>query len=568
MTMLDRQPEAQTFPARLDVGRYRRYLVLAPHADDEAFGCGGTMALAIEAGAEVRVLIVTDGRASHPDVSAQAVVQTRQQEARAAAAVLGGYAVDFLALPDRGLRYGVALVDRLQQAIADFQPDVVLCTPPSEPHPDHQALGLALMAAVERAVPRPDIAWYESGHLLLHPTHVCDITAVRDRKAQAMRCFASQADLADYVGCVQAKDRFRAITLGQSCTAAEAFHVMNTAAMGMQAAIAGLHALALHRQGRAAYPADLPLVSVLIRTIGDPRLEEAVASVLAQTYRPIEIVVVAAHSRDVREQFPMLAGVEGLRVVCTGQPLTRPQAANAALDAARGELAVFLDDDDLFLPDHVESLVDVLRTHPDAAAAHANAQMVDGDGRVLFTYDLPFDADLLHVRNRHPIHTVMFRMALVRQRGCRFDESLQRLEDWDFWLQVARRTRVPGTGRLSALYRNSQRSQAVHAHDDMRRVRQRWITADNVSDVIDALTRERDEMEYRLQQALGDNQKLLAKLEEPRVDPVLEARLREALARAHDVERLLQAVQGSVSFRLGRWLTWPLRGLRQWVGRG
>jgi len=566
---LDRQSEAQTFPARLDVGRYRRYLVLAPHADDEVFGCGGLMALALQSGAEVRVLIVTDGRASHTDVSAQTIVQIRQQEARAAAAVLGGYAVDFLGLPDRGLRYGVELADRLQHAITDFQPDLVLCTPPSEPHPDHQALGLALLAAVERVVPRPDIAWYESGQLLLHPSHVCDITAVYDRKAQATRCFVSQVDLADYVACIQAKDRFRAITLGKSCTAAEAFYVMNTAALGIQAAIAGLHTLTLHRQGRAVYPNDLPLVSVLIRTIGDPRVEEAVASVLAQTYRPIEIVVVAAHGRDVLEQFPMLTGVEGLRVVCTGRPLTRPQAANAALDAARGELAIFLDDDDLFLPDHLESLVDVLRAHPEAAAAHANAQMVAHDGRVLFTYDLPFDAALLHVRNRHPIHTIMFKMALVRDRGCRFDESLQRLEDWDFWLQVAQGTTVPGTGRLSAVYRNSQRSQAAQASDDLRRVRQRWINSRNISAVLDALTHERDELECRWRQALSDNTRLLHQLEELQATRLAsEQELKSALARAELAETRFHAVARSASFRLGRWLTAPLRWIRLVLKRG
>lgn len=561
--MLDRQPESQTFPLPFDVSQYRRYLVLAPHADDEVFGCGGMMALAVASGAQVRALIVTDGRQSHPDRPAESVVEVRQQEARAAAALLG-YELDFLGFADRGLRFQSSLVDRLLQAITDYRPDVVLCTPPSEPHPDHQALGLALMAAVQPAVPRPDIAWYESGHLLLHPTHVCDITSVRDRKGAAMRCFVSQEDVAGYAECVAAKDRFRAITLGKASLAAEAFHVMRTSASGVQAAMPGLHALYLHHRGRAAAPADLPLVSVLIRTIGDPRLEEAVACVVAQTYRPVEIVLVAAHGRDPREQFPMLSAVEGLTVVNEGRPLTRPQAANAALDAARGEVAVFLDDDDLFLPDHLESLVAVLRAHPEALAAHANAQMIDGDGRVLFTYDLPFDADLLHVRNRHPIHTVAFRMSLVRERGCRFDETLERLEDWDFWLQVAQWTRVPGTGCLSALYRNGQRSQAVQATQDMRRVRQRWITARNVSDVIDALTRERDELEHRWQQALGDNERLLARLSEPRPDPAVEERLREWQARAEMAERLLRTVQGSVSFRLGRWLTAPVRWLREW----
>ncbi|TSE33464.1 PIG-L family deacetylase [Tepidimonas charontis] len=564
--MLDRQLEGQTFPQPFDIARYRRYLVFAPHADDEVFGCGGTLALAVRAGASVQVVVVTDGRFSHPDRPADEVTSKRREEARAAAALLG-YELVFWDVSDRNVRLQPSLVERLCTTLVDYRPDIVFCTPPTEPHPDHQALGLALMAAIQQLSPRPDLAWYESGHLLIDPTHLCDITAVFDQKRAAVRCFTSQEALASYAQCIEAKDRFRTLTLGRSSLAAEAFYVMNTAVGGFMATVPGLHALRLHHDGRAATPADLPLVSVLVRTIGDPRLEEAVASVLAQTYRPIEIVVVAADGRDPRQRFPALASVAELRIVNTGVALTRPQAANAALRAARGEVAIFLDDDDLFLPHHLESLVDVLRAHPEVDAVHANAHVVDSDGRLLFTYDLPFDRDLLYVRNRHPIHTVAFRMRLVHAYGCHFDESLQRLEDWDFWLQVSQRTDMLSTGRVSAIYRNDQRSRAVEAIDEIRMIRQRWIGTEQISGVIDALVRERDELEQRWHSALCDNQTLRARLSEPRseLSPEAQVRIAEAEARASAAERSLRLVERSVSFRLGRWLTAPLRWLRQYL---
>ncbi|MFC7459718.1 PIG-L family deacetylase [Hydrogenophaga defluvii] len=419
--MLEHRPESETFPERWDVSRYGRYLVLAPHADDEVFGCGGLMALARAQGAQVRALVVTDGSQSHPDTPAHEVTNQRQQEARAAAQVLG-HEVVFLAFKDRGLRYGEELIKALTEAMQAYGPDLVLCTPPTEPHPDHQSLGLAAMAAVMRLPRRPDLAWYESGHLMVHATHVCDITTVAERKTEAMHCFVSQQSLLDYTRCIEAKDRFRSITLGGESRAAEAYHLMPTAGLGERAVLPGLDTLYMHHRQRAASPADVPLVSVLMRTMGDPRLEEAVASVLAQTYRPLELVVVAAHAEDVYTQFPQFRALPCLKVVNLGRRLNRPEAANAALDAATGQYAVFLDEDDWLGPEHVALLVDVLRRHPQVGASRTHAIPLESSGQ-------------------NPLRGVMLRVDWLREWGCRFESTEAGRENANFWTQVCCHTK-------------------------------------------------------------------------------------------------------------------------------
>lgn len=420
--MLEHRPESETFPERWDVSRYGRYLVLAPHADDEVFGCGGLMALARAQGAQVRALVVTDGSQSHPDTPAHEVTNQRQQEARAAAQVLG-HEVVFLAFKDRGLRYGEELIKALTEAMQAYGPDLVLCTPPTEPHPDHQSLGLAAMAAVMRLPRRPDLAWYESGHLMVHATHVCDITTVAERKTEAMHCFVSQQSLLDYTRCIEAKDRFRSITLGGESRAAEAYHLMPTAGLGERAVLPGLDTLYMHHRQRAASPADVPLVSVLMRTMGDPRLEEAVASVLAQTYRPLELVVVAAHAEDVYTQFPQFRALPCLKVVNRGRRLNRPEAANAALDAATGQYAVFLDEDDWLGSEQVALLVDVLRRHPQVGASRTHAIPLESNGQ-------------------NPLRGVMLRVEWLRGWGCRFVPSPLGSEMWDFWRQICTHAEV------------------------------------------------------------------------------------------------------------------------------
>lgn len=567
--MLEHRPESVTFPEGWDVSRYGRYLVLAPHADDEVFGCGGLMALARAQGAEVRALVVTDGSQSHPDTPAHALTHQRQQEARAAAQVLG-HEVVFLAFKDRSLRYGEELITALTEAIQAYGPDLVLCTPPTEPHPDHQSLGLAAMAAVMRLQRRPDLAWYESGHLMVHATHVCDITTVAERKTEAMHCFVSQQSLLDYTRCIEAKDRFRSITLGGESRAAEAYHLMPTAGLGERAVLPGLDTLYMHQRQRAASPADVPLVSVLMRTMGDPRLEEAVASVLAQTYRPLELVVVAAHAEDVYAQFPQFRSLPALKVVNLGRRLNRPEAANAALDAATGHYAVFLDEDDLFLPEHVQTLVRALQAHPGVHASHSNARMIGVHEQTTFVFDLPFNERLLHIRNRHPIHTVMFELGWTQRKGCRFDEQLATLEDWDFWLQVSRHTRMVGTGQLTAIYRNHERSLSA---DDLpmhtiATIHRRWVDPDRLSGMIWALVEERDAQDramHALRGQVNESARVAAAAE--RALAAGEAERSALMAQLHAAEAQRRAVCASRSFRLGSALAAPWRWLVTLVRR-
>jgi hypothetical protein len=207
--------------------------------------------------------------------------------------------------------------------------------------------------------------------------------------------------------------------------------------------------------GDIACPAAGPLVSVIVRSMDRPTLDAALDSIAWQTHRPIEVVVVNARGSGHRALEPAHAGVPLRMVADAGAaPLPRPRAANAGLEAARGEFLLFLDDDDLLLPDHVAKLVGALAAAPQAPAAYGDVDFghMGADGwqsRHVFAAD--FDPVRLCFENYLPIHAVLFRRGCV-DRGARVDERLQLLEDWDFWLQCAAEgpfVRVPG---VSARY--------------------------------------------------------------------------------------------------------------------
>ena len=193
----------------------------------------------------------------------------------------------------------------------------------------------------------------------------------------------------------------------------------------------------------------LPLVSIIVRTVGRPELTEALASIAAQSHTNIETLIVDARGDGLQS----LQLIAGQTLVSTGAPLGRPKAANAGLDAVSGEFVMFLDDDDWLSASHVENLVHELQSSPTSIAVYSTTQRTTPSGELLdefFARD--FDIAFLRRDNFMPIHSVLFRSQALAA-GCRVDESLDIYEDWDFWLQVARLGSIHHVDKITAFYR-------------------------------------------------------------------------------------------------------------------
>jgi LmbE family N-acetylglucosaminyl deacetylase len=152
----------------------RSLMVLAPHPDDETFGCGALIARARAAGTAVTVVVATDGARSTTSarVSPAGLARLRDNELHAACAELGVTDIVRLGFPDGELtRYRDALSTRLRVLYRDRRPDRVLLPCPQDGHPDHRALHHAGLAAEPaRALSYPVWAWY-SAPLFAAATH-------------------------------------------------------------------------------------------------------------------------------------------------------------------------------------------------------------------------------------------------------------------------------------------------------------------------------------------------------------------------------------------------------------
>ena len=146
----------------------KRAMVIVAHPDDIEFGCAGTVARWVKAGAEVCYVLCTSGDVgiAKPELTRAQVTEIREAEQLAAAAVVGVKEVIFLREPDGTLVNTLDLRKRLVREIRRFRPEVVVCLDPTLffvssntyiNHPDHRAAGTAAVDAVFPAAGQPHV---------------------------------------------------------------------------------------------------------------------------------------------------------------------------------------------------------------------------------------------------------------------------------------------------------------------------------------------------------------------------------------------------------------------------
>lgn len=195
----------------------RRILIITAHPDDADVHAGGTIARWVDDGADVRAVIATSGDKGHddPSMTREQLVALRRGEQSEAAAILGVTRVTFLDYEDGDLAWaGPRLAEEVTRTIREVRPDIVLTHDPFagppryatyQLHPDHRAVGSAVIDAVYFRAPGPlyypdhaatGLAPHRVGELLLimgdHQDHFVDIGTTFRRKLEAVRAHASQ----------------------------------------------------------------------------------------------------------------------------------------------------------------------------------------------------------------------------------------------------------------------------------------------------------------------------------------------------------------------------------------
>jgi len=176
-----------------------------------------------------------------------------------------------------------------------------------------------------------------------------------------------------------------------------------------------------------------PSVSVVIPFRNRARyIDETVRSVLAQTVKPLEIIIVNdASEESARRHLDRWA--KECRIIDLKKNVGPAAARNEGIGRARGEFVAFLDDDDLWLSHKLETQLNYMREHPDCAVVCGMVWTICPDGTDSLSTDLPPLWTLPQALSMG--HFVVLSTCLVRTlvaRALGFDSRLRAAEDIDF----------------------------------------------------------------------------------------------------------------------------------------
>lgn len=159
-------------------------LVLAPHPDDEALACSGTLALLNRAGAATTVVFITNGDRLYGEPST-VLAEQRKKEAVRASELLGCKEPLFLGFPDGEANSHIdGIVIRLSNIIAKKNPDIVFAPSLLDHHHDHIATATAAMKLLS-SFKTIKLAFYEV-YSTVRFSHLVDITEVAEMKKQVI----------------------------------------------------------------------------------------------------------------------------------------------------------------------------------------------------------------------------------------------------------------------------------------------------------------------------------------------------------------------------------------------
>ncbi|MCZ2721348.1 glycosyltransferase [Marinomonas sp. 15G1-11] len=266
-----------------------------------------------------------------------------------------------------------------------------------------------------------------------------------------------------------------------------------------------------------------PLVSVIVRT--KDRLDSlryCLDSIVKQTYRPIEVVIINDGGAPVLPVTQSLPDTITLQLIELDTNVGRTAAANKGLDHAKGDFLCFLDDDDYWLPHHLDTLVEPLSLASQSPSDNAvgmvygstRAVNVDHEGteHPLSVFETPFNSLQLLKNNFIPIMSALFLRRWVDE-GVRFDLQFDLFEDWDFWLQIHQKCQFKHIPAVTSVYRLHEAASGVHDHTLANNaalcIYQKWLPSLSINKIASLIQYGNIAEEERINRLQEENQKQL-----------------------------------------------------------
>jgi len=183
-------------------------------------------------------------------------------------------------------------------------------------------------------------------------------------------------------------------------------------------------------------------VSVVMSVYNGARyLREAIDSILGQTFRDFEFIIINDGSTDVTRDIILSYDDPCIHLIENETNLGLPVSLNKGIRVARGEYIARQDADDVSLPERLERQVNTLDAHSSVGVVGCWWQRIDLDGRIFDVIKVPPEGEVLLQRmlnsglNPSAHGSVMIRKEMINGVGA-YDERFWFTQDFDLWLRM------------------------------------------------------------------------------------------------------------------------------------
>lgn len=171
---------------------------------------------------------------------------------------------------------------------------------------------------------------------------------------------------------------------------------------------------------------------------GMPFLEEAVESILGQTYKDFEFIIVDDASTDGTSDYLQSLKDKRVKVITNSKNLGVAKSLNKGLEKSEGDYIARMDADDISTQDRLQRQADFLNSHSEYVLVGSQVQWISEEGKAIDGFDVPQENDEIRKKFilRNQIHhaTVMFRRSAIQKVGA-YNTALNGVEDYDLWFR-------------------------------------------------------------------------------------------------------------------------------------
>ena len=181
-------------------------------------------------------------------------------------------------------------------------------------------------------------------------------------------------------------------------------------------------------------------VSVLMTVYNaEPFLDEAVRSILGQSFGDFEFIVIDNASTDNSREMLASYSDPRLRVFHNAENIGPPRALNRGLQMAKGEYVARMDADDVALPDRLTKQFDFMARNPNCAAAGTQIRLFDHNGKKIYVPWMPVTQD--EIRWKLMFTSPLAHSSVMMRKDCvlevdGYDEGLRYAPDYDLWSRL------------------------------------------------------------------------------------------------------------------------------------